>query len=205
MKTKWLGICALLFFSLQSMAQLKLGDQPTVLNKAVALDVQGSSNKQGLWLPRVSDTSITGIRSLNPPNGLIIYHSPSGKMLLRSNNAWVSYTTSGVVNVYSGPQFITGQNLSVQTGTAAGTGNDFNIVADNATSTLTFNLPDASATSRGVITTGAQTVSGLKTFNNGVAITSGREVHRTLNLVLHRQLQHRQPPTRTYPLTTRVT
>jgi len=51
------------------------------------------------------------------------------------------------------------QNLAVGT-----SGTDFNI--SSATDTHTFNLPDASATARGVITTGTQTIAGSKTFTS---------------------------------------
>lgn len=52
-----------------------------------------------------------------------------------------------------------------QTLTTGTTGTDFAIV-DNASGDHKFNLPDASATARGVITTGAQTVAGVKTFSS---------------------------------------
>jgi hypothetical protein len=58
---------------------------------------------------------------------------------------------------------LTAATQSFQTGTA---GNDFGI--SSATSTHTFNLPDASATNRGVITTGAQTIAGSKTFSSSI-------------------------------------
>ena len=58
---------------------------------------------------------------------------------------------------------------AVQTFATGTTGTDFNIAS--AGSTHTFNIPDASATNRGLITTGAQTLAGSKTFSSAVAIT----------------------------------
>ena len=51
---------------------------------------------------------------------------------------------------------------ATQTFATGTTGTDFNI--NSAGSTHTFNIPDASATNRGVITTGTQTIAGDKTF-----------------------------------------
>lgn len=52
---------------------------------------------------------------------------------------------------------------STQTFATGTSGTDFGIVS--ATSTHTFNLPDASATARGLITIGVQTINGSKTFS----------------------------------------
>ena len=50
---------------------------------------------------------------------------------------------------------------------AVGTsGTDFAIA--NTTGTITFNLPSASASNRGAVTTAAQSFAGVKTFNDGV-------------------------------------
>ena len=56
---------------------------------------------------------------------------------------------------------LTAQVQYFQVGTS---GTDFNI--SSATATHTFNLPSASATNRGLITTGTQTIGGQKTFND---------------------------------------
>lgn len=52
---------------------------------------------------------------------------------------------------------------STQTFATGTSGTDFNI--SSATSTHTFNIPDASATARGVINTGTQTIAGAKTYS----------------------------------------
>jgi hypothetical protein len=64
---------------------------------------------------------------------------------------------------------LTAQVQNFATGTS---GTDFGI--SSSTATHTFNLPDASASARGVVTTGTQTFAGIKTFNS--TITAGAEV-----------------------------
>jgi hypothetical protein len=62
---------------------------------------------------------------------------------------------------------LTSNAQTLVTGTS---GVDFNI--NSIGSVHTFNIPDASTTARGLITTGSQTLLGSKTFASGVAITS---------------------------------
>ncbi len=64
----------------------------------------------------------------------------------------------GMTNAATGHEYKT---LSVGT-----TGTDFAIA--NAANSVAFNLPDASATARGVITTGVQTIAGVKTFSSTI-------------------------------------
>lgn len=58
---------------------------------------------------------------------------------------------------------LTADPQSFATGTS---GTDFAIVSSG--STHTFNIPNASATARGLMSTGAQTIAGAKTFSDGV-------------------------------------
>ncbi len=62
---------------------------------------------------------------------------------------------------------LTANAQTLVTGTS---GVDFNI--SSIGSVHTFNIPDASTTARGLITTGSQTLLGSKTFASGVAITA---------------------------------
>ncbi len=59
---------------------------------------------------------------------------------------------------------LNGLTATAQTFTTGSSGADFNIVSTG--SAHTFNIPDASATARGLVTTGAQTLAGSKTFSS---------------------------------------
>ena len=63
---------------------------------------------------------------------------------------------------------LTDQSQNLTVGTA---GTDFNIVS--ALDTHTFNIPSASATNRGLITTGTQTIAGAKTFSSTATFNTG--------------------------------
>ena len=128
-------------------AQLKLGDQPTSVQKSVILDLQGSNGRQGVWLPRISDTTnATGIDALNPPDGVMIYHTPSSQVMIRRNGFWSSLLT----------------NQTYTTGTS---GTDFTI--NSSGNTHTFNMPTASAVNRGLLSSADWT-----TFNNKGTVSS---------------------------------
>jgi hypothetical protein len=65
-------------------AQLKIGDNPTSIQKSSILELE--SSRQGLLLPRLADT--VQINALTPPDGMIIYLSSDKSLRLRSNNHW---------------------------------------------------------------------------------------------------------------------
>jgi hypothetical protein len=70
---------------------------------------------------------------------------------------------------------LTDQSQFITTGTS---GTNFNIVSSG--DTHTFNIPSASATNRGLITTGAQTIAGNKVFLAGVNVDNLQVVNATL-------------------------
>jgi hypothetical protein len=75
---------------------------------------------------------------------------------------------NAITSVTAGGTPMTGPALTYNTGTA---GNDFNISSTG--NTATWNLPNASTTARGAVTTAAQTFGGAKTFADGVTVNNG--------------------------------
>jgi hypothetical protein len=76
----------------------------------------------------------------------------------------ISATVSGFISS------LNGLTAATQTFAVGTSGTDFNI--SSATSTHTFNIPDASPSNRGLITTGLQTISGQKTFRDTIVTES---------------------------------
>src|SRR5438045_6409384 len=99
MKILYLRINAkvlLAFFVLLCMgfgvnAQLKVGDNPTTIQKSSILELE--SSRQGLLLPRLTDTA--GINALTPPDGMIIYLTSDKSLRIRSNGAWEKLADMG--------------------------------------------------------------------------------------------------------------
>jgi hypothetical protein len=85
---------------------------------------------------------------------------------------------------------LTAQVQYFQTGTS---GTDFNI--SSTTATHTFNIPDASATARGLITTGTQTIAGAKTFSGYTTFTSTVDITSGLTFSNSGFTLVLQPPT----------
>lgn len=72
--------------------QLKLGANPTTLTKSALLEL--SSVNQGLLFPRLSDT--VSINSSSPPDGMVIYFTPTKQLMLRINSVWQPIVSGAV-------------------------------------------------------------------------------------------------------------
>ncbi|MCC7401924.1 MAG: hypothetical protein IT214_10620 [Chitinophagaceae bacterium] len=84
LKKRFLLLISFLFAGILSQAQLKIGDNPTSIQKSSILELE--STRQGLLLPRLSDTA--AINALTPPDGMIIYLTSDNSLRLRSNGYW---------------------------------------------------------------------------------------------------------------------
>jgi len=95
-------------------------------------------------------------------NSLIKSTLTAGSGILISNSTGsitISTTGAGITN-------LNGVAASYQSLAVGSSGTDFAIVSTG--SSHTFNIPDASATARGLITTGTQTIAGSKTFSSTI-------------------------------------
>lgn len=93
---KWLYVfivVASAFFSTTVQAQLKVGNNPTSINRSSVLELE--STNQGFLLPRITDTTL--INGLTPPEATMIYFTdPSGT----APGIYIRRTISGVSGWY---------------------------------------------------------------------------------------------------------
>ena len=88
-------------------------------------------------------------------------------VLYPTQNAVKTYVDTRVGSV-SAITSLNGLSSSTQTFSVGTSGTD--VAISSSTSTHTFNIPSASSTARGVVTIGAQSFSGLKTFTSGATV-----------------------------------
>ncbi len=87
----------LLGMSPQASAQFKVGDNPTDVHPAAALQVE--STNQGVLLPRVNDTAATPLPL--SPDGMIVYFTDAGNggadagLYVRKNGSWHKMEAAG--------------------------------------------------------------------------------------------------------------
>jgi hypothetical protein len=91
--------------------------------------------------------------------------TPSASTYLRGDGTWAS--------VSAGISSLNGLTDATQTFAVGTTGT--NIAFSSAAGAHTLNIPDASATARGVVTTGAQTIAGAKTLTGVITANGGSQ------------------------------
>jgi hypothetical protein len=74
------------------------------------------------------------------------------------------------IEYYGGPRTLNGLTGEAQTFAVASSGTDFSVASSGSVHTLS--IPDASATARGLITTGTQTIAGAKTFSGAISASN---------------------------------
>ncbi|KAA2238910.1 hypothetical protein F0L74_22100 [Chitinophaga agrisoli] len=86
----------LLLISGTAFSQLKVGSNPSQINKASILELE--SSRQGLLLPRIPGTNLTSAPLNAAPDGMIIYVTDSASLFIRKNNLWQRMSVDSVAN-----------------------------------------------------------------------------------------------------------
>jgi hypothetical protein len=81
------GLLLLWVTTLQAQ-QLKLGNNPTTINKSALLEME--SLQQGLLLPRIPDTTVAPLTTA--PDGMLIFFTADSTLRLRKAGAWQKVT-----------------------------------------------------------------------------------------------------------------
>lgn len=138
--------------------QLKLGSNPTQIEKSAVLELE--SPNQGLLLTRVSDTS--SVNGLVPPDGMIIYFQDADNpgLYIRKGGWWHQLVTKDGDGIVS----INGDKTKNQTFTFSRDGGSPLGFLAPINGGQVLNIPDASAGTAGLITHEDQIIGGSKDF-----------------------------------------
>ena len=146
------------------------GDQTITLTG----DVTGSG--VGSFVATISNAAVTNAMLAGSIDigKLAITGTPDGTKFLADNGSWQVPAGGGGGG---GIASINGDTTAAQLLTAGTAGTNFAIDSTTTPGTSVFNLPDASATARGLITTGNQTIAGAKTFSSAVSISNAANLN----------------------------
>ena len=170
---RWLGaVLIMVLFSTTGLSQqLRLGNNPWTVEKSAVLELQSAN--QGLLFTRIADTALINV--LNPPDGMVVYFTPSKRLLLRANGHWQSLASTTSIDTSNIPGFY----LKVRSEFSAGTGISYNnttgVISNTGVASLT-GYTGALTMDTGYVSNFYQKVRGLFSAGSGVSYNAATGV-----------------------------
>ena len=93
---RYLLAASLLLLGNLAFSQLKIGSNPSQINKSSILELE--STRQGLLLPRIPGANLTTQPLNTAPDGMIIYVTDSASLFIRKNALWQRMSADSVAN-----------------------------------------------------------------------------------------------------------
>lgn len=159
-------LCMLVLIAAYAEAQqLKLGKNPTTIEKSALLDL--NSDKQGLLLPRIADYTVAPLSTA--PDGMLIYYVPDKLLYIRKNGTWKK-----LVDETNAISSVNGQTGPVVSLTTSDISESVNLYYTDARARAAFSA------GTGINLSGAGVISALNTSNLwNAAQLQGRNIATT--------------------------
>jgi hypothetical protein len=170
---RWLGaVLIMVLFSKAGLSQqLRLGNNPWTVEKSAVLELQSAN--QGLLFTRIADTTL--INALNPPDGMVVYFTPSKRLLLRANGYWQSLASTTSIDTSNIPGFYSKVRSEFSAGTGISYNNTTGVISNTGVTSLNGNT-GALTMDTGFISNFYQKVRGLFSAGSGVSYNAATGV-----------------------------
>jgi hypothetical protein len=160
---------------LTAVSQTFANDTNVTITSATSTHTIGWSGTLAVSRGGTGASTLTGVVIGNGTSAMTAVAGTASQLLRRNsgNTAYEFFTPTFLTAAITS---LNGLTAATQTFAIGTTAQSNNIGWVSATSTHTLHIPDASATVRGVITTGAQTFAGVKTFSSTPVFQANIEI-----------------------------
>ena len=162
------AVLLLVLFTKEGMSQqMRLGNNPFGNTKSAVLELQSAN--QGLLFSRLADTAF--INALNPPDGMVVFFTPSKQLLVRANGYWQSLASTTSIDTTNISNFSQKVRSRFSAGTGIAYNNTTGIISNTGVTSVNGNT-GALTLDTGYISNFYQKVRGLFSAGAGISYNS---------------------------------